>query len=268
MRWLTLAMAVQRPHQRGAVSLSFTEGVSLEHLRAEQHAFVTEREWSRFHSPRSLALALMGEVGEVAELLQWRGDNDAQPGLASWSHDEKVRLGEELSDVLSYVIRLADVAEIDLPLAFLDKLEKNRAKYPAEQVRGSSAKYIEYRKAARAAEQVEAMPAAAAPKEQAQQQQDPQRAGEREWGQPLWVSEAYERAAARVEAKLGRQASAPTADVGTAAKDAVELPRGAGEVELDSARWASDVYARAKAKAGVDQNGLPADEEPPTPGSR
>ena len=58
--------------------------------------------------------------------MQWRSDDDCQPGLPGWSAEEKVRLGEELADVLSYVMRLSDVAEIDLPAAFLDKMAKKK----------------------------------------------------------------------------------------------------------------------------------------------
>jgi len=119
-------------------------GTSLEQLRQAQAAFVDEREWSQFHTPRSLALAMVGEVGEVCELLQWRGDAGASPGLPGWTDDEREALADELSDVLSYVVRLADVTDIDLPEAFLRKVEKNRAKYPSERARGSAAKYTRY----------------------------------------------------------------------------------------------------------------------------
>ena len=92
-------------------SFSFSE-VSLEALRSEQRTFVDERDWAQFHTPRSLALAMVGEVGELCELLQWRGDDGARPGLAGWTSDERMRFSEELADVLSYVVRLADVAEM------------------------------------------------------------------------------------------------------------------------------------------------------------
>ena len=122
----TVAVAtVLRSSPRCCEPFGFSS-TSLEDLRVEQRAFVDERDWAQFHTPRSLALALVGEVGEVCELLQWRSEDDCGPGLASWSADEKTRLGEELADVLSYVLRLADVAEIDLPAAFVDKMAKNR----------------------------------------------------------------------------------------------------------------------------------------------
>merc|ERR1740130_2080704 len=146
----SLAVVIRHPSPRCCSSPQFSfSDISLETLRQDQREFVNERGWAKFHTSRSLALALMGEVGEVAELLQWRSDDECRAGLPDWLAQEKVRLGEELADVLSYVMRLSDVAEIDLPAAFADKMAKNRDKYPAEQVYGSSAKYTEYRAKAR-----------------------------------------------------------------------------------------------------------------------
>ena len=148
MRVGLLAIATvlrSRPPQGAAFSET-----SLEELRQMQQDFVEEREWSQFHTPRSLALALVGEVGEVCELLQWRGDDGAQTNLPSWTQEERMALADELADVMSYVVRLADVTGIDLPAAFEAKLAKNRAKYPSDIVRGSAAKYTEYRRQERA----------------------------------------------------------------------------------------------------------------------
>ena len=123
----SLAAAIRHPPPRCCDSSQFSfSDTSLETLRKDQREFVDERGWAQFHTSRSLALALMGEVGEVAELLQWRSDDECRAGLPDWSAQEKVRLGEELADVLSYVMRLSDVAEIDLPAAFVDKMAKNR----------------------------------------------------------------------------------------------------------------------------------------------
>ena len=166
---------------------AFSDGVSLEALRREQAAFVEERDWAQFHTPRSLALALVGEVGEVCELLQWRSD-ESPPGLPDWTPAERTALADELADVLSYVIRLADVTNIDLADAFVAKLAKNRAKYPADAVRGSAAKYTEYKLNARRAAAVEADETGSS-------------AGMTpggEWGTPDWVADAYARAASRV----------------------------------------------------------------------
>ena len=131
--------ATQREYGKG------WDGTSLEHLRAEMYAFADERDWHQFHKPRNLLLALVGEVGEVSELFQWRGDDGATPGLPSWSEEDKVHLGEELSDVLLYLVRLSDRCGVDRGVAARRKMQKNRKKYPADRVSGSSAKYNEYK---------------------------------------------------------------------------------------------------------------------------
>ncbi|MQL87394.1 hypothetical protein Taro_019959 [Colocasia esculenta] len=102
--------------------------VSLEELRERLANFAKEREWDQFHSPRNLLLALVGEVGELSEIFQWRGE--VARGLPNWSASDKEHLGEELSDVLLYLVRLADVCGLDLGSAALTKLVKNGHKYP------------------------------------------------------------------------------------------------------------------------------------------
>ncbi|GCC45453.1 hypothetical protein chiPu_0029216, partial [Chiloscyllium punctatum] len=76
---------------------------------------------------------------------QWRGEVKA--GLPDWSEPERAALSDELSDVLIYLVRLAEKCNVDLPRAVLRKMELNRRKYPADQVRGSSRKYTEYAEA-------------------------------------------------------------------------------------------------------------------------
>jgi dCTP diphosphatase len=121
---------------------TFSPSPSLEELRARQATFAAQREWGQFHTPRNLVLALVGEVGELSEIFQWKGE--VPPGLTGWTAGEREHLGEELSDVLMYLIRLSDVCGIDLPEACARKMAKNAAKYPVELVRGSAKKYDEY----------------------------------------------------------------------------------------------------------------------------
>lgn len=70
----------------------------------------------------------VGEVGELSEIFQWKGEVDR--GLPNWKESDKEHLGEELSDVLLYLIRLSDICGIDLGLAASKKLLKNAIKYP------------------------------------------------------------------------------------------------------------------------------------------
>ncbi|RFU21251.1 nucleotide pyrophosphohydrolase [Geodermatophilus marinus] len=90
--------------------------------------FTEARDWARFHDPKSLALALVGEVGELAELLQWL-QHDEQ-ATAVREQPLNGRLAEEMSDVLLYLLRLADVVGVDLAQAAADKLEANERRFP------------------------------------------------------------------------------------------------------------------------------------------
>ncbi|KAE8900351.1 hypothetical protein PF005_g10881 [Phytophthora fragariae] len=118
----------------------FEETMTLESLRKRIADFADERDWNQFHTPRNLLLALNGEVGELCEIFQWKGE---VKNTADWSARDKEHLGEEISDVLIYLVRLADKCDVNLPAALNDKIAKNARKYPAELVRGSSKKYNE-----------------------------------------------------------------------------------------------------------------------------
>ena len=109
-----------------------------EDIRREVAQFADERDWAQFHSPRNLLLALVGEVGEVAEIVRWQGDGD--PAIPAAKRED---WAAELADVLTLLVRLADRSGVDLTAAFAAKLAKARLKYPVERFKGSSRKYDE-----------------------------------------------------------------------------------------------------------------------------
>lgn len=114
--------------------------MDLSQIRKDLAAFASDRDWDRFHSVRNLSLAMVGEVGELAELLQWIDDQEISRFLASGGRE---RLGEELSDILFYLVRLADIADVDLERAVRAKLGENSLKYPIEKSKGNAKKYSE-----------------------------------------------------------------------------------------------------------------------------
>ena len=98
--------------------------------------FTRERDWEQFHDPRSLILALVGEVGELAELYQWPGSQtESRPNPDSLLHE---RAAEEISDVLLYLIRLADVLGIDPIDAANRKLDAAEERFPVDQYLGEA----------------------------------------------------------------------------------------------------------------------------------
>ncbi|KAL5215498.1 hypothetical protein ABZP36_006899 [Zizania latifolia] len=104
-------------------------GVSLKELSKKLDDFARERDWEKYHAPRNLLLAMIAEVGELSELFMWKGE--VPKGLPGWEETEKEHLGEELSDVLLYLIRLSDMCGVDLGDAATKKIVKNAVKYPA-----------------------------------------------------------------------------------------------------------------------------------------
>jgi dCTP diphosphatase len=113
---------------------------ALEPLIHEVRAFVAERDWEQFHSPRNLAMALSVEAGELLELFLWSRDDGPQPMVAS----RIPKVADEAADVFLCLLNLCDRQGIDLEAALRDKLERARRKYPADVVRGQALKYDEY----------------------------------------------------------------------------------------------------------------------------
>ena len=109
---------------------------SLTGLRDRMRVFTRDRDWEQYHDPKSLALALVGEVGELTELLQWLPADEA----ANLADQEPLnaRLGEEISDVLIYLVRLADVCGVDLPEAVEAKMNASAQRFRPEEVQGTA----------------------------------------------------------------------------------------------------------------------------------
>lgn len=100
-------------------------------------AFRDERNWEQFHNPKDVSLSLVLEAAEVMEHFQWKSPAEVKEYVIS----RKKEIGEELADVLYWVLLLAHDLKIDLMDASEKKLEKNRQKYPVEKARDRHAKY-------------------------------------------------------------------------------------------------------------------------------
>ncbi|MDP9199444.1 MAG: nucleotide pyrophosphohydrolase [Pseudomonadota bacterium] len=112
----------------------------LAELKERLRVFVAERDWEQFHSPKNLAMALSVEASELVELFQWLTEEQS----AAADENLRRRAAEELADVLWFLVRIADVLDIDLLRAAESKLSQNAEKYPAERVRGKARKYDQY----------------------------------------------------------------------------------------------------------------------------
>ena len=112
---------------------------ALQALQKALREFARERDWEQFHTPKNLATALSVEAAELLEHFQWLTDEQSR----TLDDAKRTAVGEELADVLLYLLQLADKLDIDLLQAAERKLRLNAEKYPAERARGRSAKYNE-----------------------------------------------------------------------------------------------------------------------------
>lgn len=96
--------------------------------------FVAERDWERFHSPKNLAMSLAIEAAELMEHFQWISADDSR--AATLDAVRRQAIGEELADVISYALAMANELQLDVGRALADKLWQNRSKYPAAEFRG------------------------------------------------------------------------------------------------------------------------------------
>jgi NTP pyrophosphatase (non-canonical NTP hydrolase) len=103
-------------------------GMNLSQLQAELRHFAAERDWQPFHTPKNLTTALMVEAAELAEIFQWMTPEESR--LAHRDAGSKERIGEEVADVLLYLLQVADHSEIDVAQAVRSKLVRNALKYP------------------------------------------------------------------------------------------------------------------------------------------
>ena len=113
-------------------------------LAEKLRTFAADREWDQFHTPKNIATSIAVEAAELLEIFQWsRGEKDWSSLSIDADLALKQRVEEELADILLYLIRFADKAEIDLEAACHRKLDKNSIKYPVAQFQGSDRKYNE-----------------------------------------------------------------------------------------------------------------------------
>lgn len=105
----------------------------IEQLTERLRQFRDERDWAQFHNAKDLALALNIEAGELLEAFLWKASEHADIDCVK----------EELADVITFALLLADKYGLDVKQIVLEKMEKNALKYPVEKSKGSAKKYTE-----------------------------------------------------------------------------------------------------------------------------
>ena len=119
----------------------FDSKTNISRLRQLAQDFVDERDWNKYHNPKDLAISITIEAAELMELFQWTGQKEVKK-MAEDDHN-LLRIKEELADVMILCLNMVNTLDIDLSQAIAEKIEKNKAKYPAELVRGNYRKYTQ-----------------------------------------------------------------------------------------------------------------------------
>ena len=113
---------------------------SLDELKLKLQRFVEERDWTQFHLPKNLAMAMIVEAAELVEHFQW----DTLEESRNLTPEKREQVSHELADTFVYLLRISQVLEIDLIQAANEKIALNAQKYPIEKARGKNNKYTDY----------------------------------------------------------------------------------------------------------------------------
>lgn len=102
--------------------------MSIRDLQEALARFAAERDWEQYHTPKNLVMALAGEVGELLDIFQWLTPDESRAVMADPELREAVLM--EMGDVFQYLLRLADVLEIDIEQATWDVIRRNERRFP------------------------------------------------------------------------------------------------------------------------------------------
>jgi len=102
-------------------------------------SFRKERNWKKFHDPKSVSEAIVIEASELLELFLWKEKKELKKELLKQNYREEI--ADEIADTMNFLILLADDLKIDLEEAIENKIAKNKKKYPIEKAKGKSTKY-------------------------------------------------------------------------------------------------------------------------------
>jgi NTP pyrophosphatase (non-canonical NTP hydrolase) len=102
--------------------------------------FCEQRDWDQYHNPKDLAIGISTEAAELLDLFRFKNGDEIQQTITN----KREHIEDELADVLFFVLRFAQMNQIDLKKALEHKMAKNTAKYPIDKVKGNNKKYNEY----------------------------------------------------------------------------------------------------------------------------
>ncbi|MGD0728919.1 MAG: nucleotide pyrophosphohydrolase [Candidatus Micrarchaeaceae archaeon] len=100
-----------------------------------------ERDYTKYHDPKELAIGASVEASELLEHFIFKSKEEMELMLRDPKKSQDI--SDEMADTLYYILRIAQLYDIDISNAFHKKMEQNRKKYPIEKAKGSNKKYNE-----------------------------------------------------------------------------------------------------------------------------
>ena len=125
-----------------AISMASDDERTIRDAMELVNRFCKERDWDQFHNPKDLAIGMVTESSELLELFRFKTEGQCKEMMSDASRSESVR--DELADVFYFVLRFAQMNDIDLYNALSRKIDKNCERYPVDKSKGSNRKYDEF----------------------------------------------------------------------------------------------------------------------------
>ncbi len=103
-------------------------------LREDVAKFIKERQWTKYHVPKDLSMAIAIEASELMELFLWK-----QLSATDIVKDRNIKekIGDEIADIFIYLLSLVNALDFDLSDVVSKKITKNEAKYPSTEFQGN-----------------------------------------------------------------------------------------------------------------------------------
>jgi NTP pyrophosphatase (non-canonical NTP hydrolase) len=111
---------------------------SIEQLKKNVKSFCEDRDWDQFHNAKDLAIGAVTEASELLEHFRFLSNAEVEASLLD--KDKRIAIGEELADVLFFILRFAQKYDFELDHCFNDKMIKNNLKYPIDKFKGKNNK--------------------------------------------------------------------------------------------------------------------------------
>lgn len=115
--------------------------IYVQELKNRVKEFCDERDWDQFHNPKDLAIGISTEANELLDIFRFKNEEEMKE--ICLNSNKRKHVEEELADTLFFILRFAQMNNIDLSRILELKMEQNEKKYPVEKIKGKNLKYTE-----------------------------------------------------------------------------------------------------------------------------